>query len=168
MAGRKGSEHGSPHQMARNRPRPTDRGGVLALEYLGQRLPGSGETPRWPFCAVAGLSVPLVALAGDTDSLNEFHSTATRSEQTALGAVMYILVWLFIWQQGNPLKLPKLHSKQRLSPTKVVRRRGSNSPATLDPPRLVDCLSNELGRKTRCIWLNHSFSAPRLVLPRLA
>jgi uncharacterized membrane protein YccC len=57
-------------------------------------MPG---TSRWYFWLVAGLSVPLIALAGGADPLNDFQTAVTRTEETALGVVSYSLVWLLIW-----------------------------------------------------------------------
>ena len=55
-------------------------------------------TSRWYFWLVAGLSVPLLALAGGADlPLNDFQTIVTRFEETALGVVSYSLVWLLIW-----------------------------------------------------------------------
>ena len=47
-------------------------------------MPG---TSRWYFWYVAGFSVPLIALAGGADPLNDFQTVITRSEETALGIV---------------------------------------------------------------------------------
>jgi Fusaric acid resistance protein family len=52
---------------------------------------------RWYFWYVAGFSVPLLALAGGADPLNDFQTVILRSEETALGVVSYSLVWLLIW-----------------------------------------------------------------------
>jgi hypothetical protein len=41
--------------------------------------------------------VPLIALAGGADPLNDFQTAVTRTEETALGVVSYSLVWLLIW-----------------------------------------------------------------------
>jgi uncharacterized membrane protein YccC len=54
-------------------------------------------TSRWYFWYVAGFSVPLLALAGGSDPLNDFQTVVTRTEETALGIVSYSLVWLLIW-----------------------------------------------------------------------
>jgi uncharacterized membrane protein YccC len=58
-------------------------------------------TPRWYFWNVAGLSLPLLALAGGADPLNDFQTIVTRSEETALGLVSYALVWLLIWPTSS-------------------------------------------------------------------
>src|SRR6516225_5172600 len=54
-------------------------------------------TSRWYFWYVAGFSVPLLALAGGANPLNDFQTIITRSEETALGILSYSLVWLLIW-----------------------------------------------------------------------
>src|SRR5215475_11972370 len=54
-------------------------------------------TCRWYFWYVAGFSVPLLALAGGSNPLNDFATVVTRFEETALGVVSYSLVWLLIW-----------------------------------------------------------------------
>jgi len=52
---------------------------------------------RWYFWYVAGFSVPLLALAGGSNPLNDFQTVLLRGEETALGLVSYSLVWLLIW-----------------------------------------------------------------------
>jgi uncharacterized membrane protein YccC len=52
---------------------------------------------RWYFWYVAGFSVPLLALAGGTNPLNDFQTVVLRGEETALGIVSYNLVWLLLW-----------------------------------------------------------------------
>ncbi len=52
---------------------------------------------RWYFWNVAGLSVPLLALAGGANPLNDFQTVLLRGEETALGVVSFSLVWLLIW-----------------------------------------------------------------------
>jgi uncharacterized membrane protein YccC len=61
-------------------------------------MPG---TSRWYFWLVAGFSVPLIALSGDSDPLNDFQTAITRSEETALGILSYSLVWLLIWPTSS-------------------------------------------------------------------
>ena len=61
-------------------------------------MPG---TSRWYFWYVAGFSVPLLALAGGADPLNDFQTVITRSEETTLGIVSYSLVWLLIWPTSS-------------------------------------------------------------------
>ncbi len=61
-------------------------------------MPGN---PRWYFWNVAGLSAPLIALAGGSDPLNDFQTAITRSEETALGILSYSLVWLLIWPTSS-------------------------------------------------------------------
>src|SRR5215470_8324869 len=55
------------------------------------------DTSRWYFWNVAGISVPLLALAGGSSPLNDFQTVLLRGEETALGLVSYSLVWLLIW-----------------------------------------------------------------------
>src|SRR6516165_4522142 len=62
--------------------------------FCAYMMPG---TSRWYFWQIAGLSVPLIALAGGSDPLNDFQTAVTRTEETALGVVSYSLVWLLIW-----------------------------------------------------------------------
>ena len=62
--------------------------------FCAYMMPG---TSRWYFWLVAGFSVPLIALAGGADPLNDFQTAVTRTEETALGVVSYSLVWLLIW-----------------------------------------------------------------------
>jgi hypothetical protein len=54
-------------------------------------------TSRGYFWQVAGVSVPLLALAGGSNPLNDFETVLLRGEETALGLVSYSLVWLLIW-----------------------------------------------------------------------
>jgi uncharacterized membrane protein YccC len=54
-------------------------------------------TSRWYFWYVAGFSVPLLALAGGANPLNDFQTVLLRGEETALGLVSYSLVWLLVW-----------------------------------------------------------------------
>jgi hypothetical protein len=54
-------------------------------------------TSRWYFWNVAGISVPLLALSGASNPLNDFQTVLLRGEETALGLVSYSLVWLLIW-----------------------------------------------------------------------
>jgi uncharacterized membrane protein YccC len=61
-------------------------------------MPG---TSRWYFWLVAGFSVPLIALSGDSNPLNDFQTAITRTEETALGVVSYSLVWLLIWPTSS-------------------------------------------------------------------
>jgi uncharacterized membrane protein YccC len=61
-------------------------------------MPG---TSRWYFWYVAGFSVPLLALAGGFDPLNDFQTVITRSEETALGIVCYSLVCLLLWPTSS-------------------------------------------------------------------
>src|SRR5262252_504604 len=56
---------------------------------------------RWYFWNVAGLSVPLLALAGGSNPLNDFQTVLLRGEETALGLVSYSLVWLLIWPTSS-------------------------------------------------------------------
>jgi hypothetical protein len=58
-------------------------------------------TSRWYFWNVAGLSVPLLALAGGANPLNDFQTVLLRGEVTALGLVSYSLVWLLIWPTSS-------------------------------------------------------------------
>jgi uncharacterized membrane protein YccC len=58
-------------------------------------------TSRWYFWQLAGLSVPLLALAGGSNPLNDFQTVVTRFEETALGVVSYSLVWLLIWPTSS-------------------------------------------------------------------
>jgi hypothetical protein len=54
-------------------------------------------TSRGYFWQIAGVSVPLLALAGGSNPLNDFETVLLRGEETALGLVSYSLVWLLIW-----------------------------------------------------------------------
>src|SRR5262247_2555509 len=58
-------------------------------------------TSRWYIWQVAGLSVLLLALSGGTDSVNDFETVVTRTEETALGLASYSLVWLLIWPTSS-------------------------------------------------------------------
>jgi hypothetical protein len=55
------------------------------------------DTSRWYFWNLAGASLPLLALSGGSNPLNDFQTVLLRGEQTALGLVSYSLVWLLIW-----------------------------------------------------------------------
>jgi uncharacterized membrane protein YccC len=54
-------------------------------------------TSRWYFWYVAGFSLPLIALSGGANPLNDFRTIVTRFEETALGVVSYTVVWLLVW-----------------------------------------------------------------------
>jgi hypothetical protein len=54
-------------------------------------------TSRSYFWQVAGLSAPLLALAGGANAVNDFQTVILRTEETALGVLSYSLVWLLIW-----------------------------------------------------------------------
>jgi uncharacterized membrane protein YccC len=58
-------------------------------------------TSRWYFWNVAGAAVPLLALAGGANPLNDFETVLLRGEETALGIVSYSLVWLLIWPTSS-------------------------------------------------------------------
>jgi uncharacterized membrane protein YccC len=63
---------------------PQDRwlfliGMSLFTGFCTYMMPG---TSRWYFWYVAGFSVPLLALAGGSNSLNDFQTVITRSEET--------------------------------------------------------------------------------------
>src|SRR5262245_42688564 len=58
-------------------------------------------TSRWYFWYVAGFSVPLLALAGGSNPLNDFQTVVTRFQETALGVASYSLVWLLIWPTSS-------------------------------------------------------------------
>src|SRR5215813_11306250 len=70
----------------------------IFVGFCTYMMPG---TSRWYFWYVAGFSVPLLALAGGSDPLNDFQTVVTRSEETALGIVSYSLVWLLIWPTSS-------------------------------------------------------------------
>jgi uncharacterized membrane protein YccC len=82
---------------------PQDRwlfliGMTIFTRFCTFMMPGNS---RWYFWQVAGLSVPLIALAGGADPLNDFQTIITRTEETALGFVSYSLVWLLIWPTSS-------------------------------------------------------------------
>jgi hypothetical protein len=64
---------------------------------------GTSRSHLWQ---VAGLSVPLLALAGGANAPNDFQTVILRTEETALGVLSYSLVWLLIWptSTGNVLE----------------------------------------------------------------
>src|SRR5215510_4967929 len=55
-----------------------------------------GASRRY-FWQVAGLSLPLLAVAGGANAPNDFQAIILRTEETALGILSYSLVWLLIW-----------------------------------------------------------------------
>src|SRR5262249_12507150 len=73
-------------------------GMTIFTGFLSYMMSG---TSRWYFWQVAGLSVPLIALSGGADSVNDFETVVTRTEETALGLVSYSLVWLLIWPTSS-------------------------------------------------------------------
>ena len=82
---------------------PQDRwqflvGMSLFTGFCTYMMPG---TSRWYFWYVAGFSVPLLALAGGSNPLNDFQTVITRSEETTLGILSYSLVWLLIWPTSS-------------------------------------------------------------------
>src|SRR5262249_11629863 len=62
--------------------------------------PMSGSS-RWYFWNVAGITVPLLALAGGSNPLNDFQTVVLRAEETALGIASYSLVWLLLWPTSS-------------------------------------------------------------------
>ena len=66
--------------------------------FCAYMMPG---TSRWYFWLVAGFSVPLIALSGSGDPVNDFQTAITRTEETALGMLSYSLVWLLIWPTSS-------------------------------------------------------------------
>jgi len=70
----------------------------IFVGFCTYMMPG---TSRWYFWYVAGFSVPLLALAGGFDPLNDFQTVITRSEETALGIVCYSLVCLLLWPTSS-------------------------------------------------------------------
>ena len=69
-------------------------GMTIFTGFCTYMMPG---TSRWYFWLVAGFSVPLIALSGSGDPVNDFQTAITRTEETALGMLSYSLVWLLIW-----------------------------------------------------------------------
>ena len=59
------------------------------------------DISRWYFWSVAGASLPLLALAGASNPLNDFQTVMLRGEETALGIASYSLVWLLIWPTSS-------------------------------------------------------------------
>ena len=62
---------------------PQDRwlfliGMTIFTGFCTYMMPGNS---RWYFWQVAGLSVPLIALAGGANPLNDFQTVITRSEE---------------------------------------------------------------------------------------
>jgi uncharacterized membrane protein YccC len=60
-------------------------------------------TSRWYFWLVAGVTVPLLALAGGVNAPNDFQTAILRLEETTLGIVSYSLVWLLLWPTSTRL-----------------------------------------------------------------
>src|SRR5262249_11381330 len=58
-------------------------------------------TSRWHFWNVAGLSVPLLALARGVNAPNDFQTVILRTEATTLGIFSYSLVWPLIWPTSS-------------------------------------------------------------------
>lgn len=58
-------------------------------------------TSRWYFWYLAGLSAPLLALAGGANAPNDFQTVILRTEETTLGILSYSLVWLLIWPSST-------------------------------------------------------------------
>ena len=73
-------------------------GMTIFTGFCTYMMPG---TSRWYFWLVAGFSVPLIALSGSGDPVNDFQTAITRTEETALGMLSYSLVWLLIWPTSS-------------------------------------------------------------------
>jgi uncharacterized membrane protein YccC len=78
---------------------PQDRwqfliGMSIFVGFCAYMMPGTSRSYFWH---VAGLSVPIIALAGGSDPVNDFQTAITRTGETALGVASYSLVWLLIW-----------------------------------------------------------------------
>ena len=56
-----------------------------------------GGTTRWYFWFMAGITVPIVAVAAEPNSLYDFNRAVLRTQQTTLGIVVYSLVSLLLW-----------------------------------------------------------------------
>ena len=78
---------------------PQDRWLFLACvsAFIGFCIFMMFGTSRRYFWQVAGLSVPLFALAGGANAPNDFQTVVLRTEETTLGILSYSLVWLLIW-----------------------------------------------------------------------
>src|SRR5262245_538741 len=78
---------------------PQDRWSFLACMtiFIGFCTFMMFGTSRWYFWLVAGVTVPLLALAGGINAPNDFQAAILRLEETTLGIVSYSLVWLLLW-----------------------------------------------------------------------
>jgi hypothetical protein len=56
-----------------------------------------GGTTRWYFWFMAGITVPIVAVAAEPNSLYDFNRAVLRTQQTTLGIVVYSLVSVLLW-----------------------------------------------------------------------
>jgi hypothetical protein len=56
-----------------------------------------GGTTRWYFWFMAGITVPIVTVTAEPDALYDFNRAILRTQQTALGIVVYNLVSVLIW-----------------------------------------------------------------------
>ena len=105
-------------------------------------------TSRWYFWQLAGLSVPLLALAGGSNPLNDFQTVVTRFEETALGVVSYSLVWLLIWPTSSRGALEnavrRLVAAQRNSQRTISRRQSVRPTSRTQKPS---------GNRRRKCWL---------------
>jgi uncharacterized membrane protein YccC len=69
--------------------------------YIGFCTFMMSGTSRWYFWYLAGLSAPLLALAGGANAPNDFQTVILRTEETTLGILSYSLVWLLIWPSST-------------------------------------------------------------------
>jgi uncharacterized membrane protein YccC len=60
-----------------------------------------GGTTRWYFWFMAGITVPIVAIAAEPNSLYDFNRAVLRTQQTTLGIVVYSVVSILIWPTSN-------------------------------------------------------------------
>jgi uncharacterized membrane protein YccC len=60
-----------------------------------------GRTTRWYFWFMAGITVPIVAVTAEPNSLYDFNRAVLRTQQTTLGIVVYTLVSVLIWPTSS-------------------------------------------------------------------
>ena len=132
---------------------PQDRWSFLAgmSVFVGLCTFMMSSTSRWYFWYVAGLSLPLLALAGGVNAPNDFQTVILRIEETTLGILSYSVVWLLIWPtstretfESTVRRLVAVHrqltahylastaGEQHDAETKTLRREATQAVSRLD------------------------------------
>ncbi len=110
------------------------------------------DNPRYfTFWLCAGFTVPLVALIGDGLSVNTFETIIARTNETALGLLVYSIVGILIWPQnaGDAFK-SQLRDCVRLQAQLVsqLRKQNLDEASPTDTAHLIGALRQKVGALT--------------------